>query len=139
MCGGTHIRVVIARHEGDVARRSERGEPSARRRVFAGKRDVDEVAGHRDVVRRPRFEVGRDAREHLGAMDAMALAPPVEKAGCTFAGELGQPRRRQRPEMGIRQMREHEHGFLVSRTSAASALARAERDPGPSARIAKCV
>jgi hypothetical protein len=85
---GAHVGVVIARHQGDVARRSERGKPGARRWVFAGKRDVDEVAGHRDVVRGLRLEICGNAREHFGAMDAVALAPPIEKAGGAFVGEL---------------------------------------------------
>ena len=108
--GGAHVDVVIARHQGDVARRPERREPGARRRVFARKRDVDEVAGHGDVVRRLRLEIRHDAREQVGAVNEPALALPVEKAGRAFAHELGQSGRRQRSEMGVRQMRKDEHG-----------------------------
>jgi len=111
--GGAYVDVVIARHQGDVARRPKRREPGARRRVFARERDVDEVAGHSDVVRRLRFEIRHDAREHVAAMNEPALALPVEKAGCTFADQLGQSRRRQRSEMGVRQMRENEHARII--------------------------
>ena len=112
--GRAYIGIVIAGHQGDVVRRPERREPGARRRVFAGERDVDEVAGHRDVVGRLRLQVGHDAREHVGAMDQVALAPPVQKAGGALADELGQSRLRQRREMRVRQMREHEHGGVIT-------------------------
>src|SRR5262249_981427 len=70
-------------------------------------------AGHGDVVRRLRFEIRHDAREHVAAMNEPALALPVEKAGRTFADELGQSGRRQRSEMGVRQMREDEHARII--------------------------
>ena len=108
--GLAHIDVVIAGHQGDVLRRSQRFKPGARRWIFGRQRDVDEVAGHRDVVGCLCLEVGDDARKHVAAMDQAALAPPVDKAGRAFADELVQARLRQRPEMRIRQMREHEHG-----------------------------
>ncbi len=56
--GRAHIGVVIAGHDGDVARAAERCEPGARRREFVGQRQVDEIAGDRDVVGRLRLEVG---------------------------------------------------------------------------------
>src|SRR5262249_11280729 len=98
-------------HQRDVVRRPERSEPRAGGRVFAGERDVDEIAGHRDVVGRLRLEIGHDAREHLAAMDQVALSPPVHVAGRALAQELAPARRPQRAEMGVRQMRENEHGL----------------------------
>src|SRR6516165_7636778 len=71
-------------------------------------------SGHGDVVRRLRFEIRHDAREHVAAMNEPALALPVEKAGRTFADELGQSGCRQRSEMGVRQMREDEHGLDIT-------------------------
>jgi hypothetical protein len=46
----THISVVITGHEGHVVREPEPIEPRARRRKFGREREVDEIAGHRDVV-----------------------------------------------------------------------------------------
>jgi len=42
------------------------------------------------MVRRLCLEIRHDAREHIAAMNQLALAPPVEKAGRTFADELRQ-------------------------------------------------
>src|SRR5262249_15258304 len=43
-------------------------------------------------------------------VDQAALAPPVEEAGRALADKLGPARLRQRRDMRVRQMREHEHG-----------------------------
>src|SRR4051794_11442930 len=43
-------------------------------------------------------------------MDQMALAPPIDEAGCPLAPELAPSRRRQGTEMRVRQVCEHEHG-----------------------------
>ena len=103
-----HIGVVIARHQGHVGGRAERIEPGARRRVFVRQRQIDEVAGDRDVVRRLRLEIGDDAREHVRPVDRFALAPPVDEAGRALADQLDKPRLRQRRKMRIRQMRQYE-------------------------------
>ena len=100
---------MIARHQGHVRRRPERFKPSARRHVFARQRDVDQVAGHRDVVapapscrrrcagaRRRGGSVGRRCRQ-------------LEKAGGALAEQLGKPRPGQRPEMRVGQMGKGEH------------------------------
>src|SRR5262249_30138419 len=63
--------------------------------------------------RRLRLEIRHDAREHVAAMNQLALAPPVEEAGRAFADELGQSGRRQRSEMRVRQMREDEHERII--------------------------
>ena len=65
-----HIGVVIAGHERDVvrARRALRAR-RAPARYSAGQREVDEIAGDRDVVGRLRLQIGDDARQHLRPMD----------------------------------------------------------------------
>ena len=63
--GAAHIGVVIAGHQVTSCGGPERFEPGARRRIFGRQRDIDEVAGHRDVVGRLRLEVGDDARQHV--------------------------------------------------------------------------
>jgi hypothetical protein len=81
---------------------TSRGDPSDASQARAG--------AYSPVSEMLRFEIRHDAREHVAAMNDPALAPPVEEAGRTFADELGQSGRRQRSEMGVRQMREDEHG-----------------------------
>jgi hypothetical protein len=71
------------------------------------------------MVRRLRLEIRHNAREHVAAMNQLALTPPVEEAGRAFADELGQSGRRQRSKMGVRQMREDEHCWMLERNSAA--------------------
>ncbi len=107
--GGAHIGVVIARHQGHVVWRSERRQEIRGRPELGRKRDVDEIAGHRDVIRRLRLEVGDDVRQHVTAMNQVALAPPVEIPGCTLAHELVPSRLRQRRKMRIGKMREGKH------------------------------
>ena len=107
--GAAHIDVMIAGHQRHVCRRPQRFEPSASRRVLAGCRDVDEIAGYRDVVGCACLQVRRHTRQHLGTMDEAAFAMPVEKAGRALAHKLRPMRPRQWREMRIRDMGEHEH------------------------------
>jgi hypothetical protein len=102
-----HIGVVVAGNQRHIGRRAERIEPHPRRRIFGRQRQIDEIAGDGDVVRLLRLEVGDDARQHLGLMDRLALAPPVDEAGHALADQLVEPRRRQWRKMWIRQMRQH--------------------------------
>src|SRR5207244_1969858 len=55
-----------------------------------------------------------NAREHVAAMDEMAVAPPVEKAGGALAGELRPARARQRRQMRVGEMRQHEHAAILA-------------------------
>ena len=50
--GSRHIDVVIAGNDGDVGRCPKRVEPGARSLVFIRQRQVDQIAGHGDVVNR---------------------------------------------------------------------------------------
>ena len=76
---------------------------------FGGQRQIGEVAGHRDVVRCLRLEIGDDLVEHVPAVMLAAFDPPVEIAGRPFAEELRQARLRQRRNMRVGKMREDEH------------------------------
>ena len=85
---------------------------------------------------------GRD-REGAQHEDCCGLAS-IAKIHATHAPTPTLPRKRGRERTASAARSTHSsqddaasHRALVSRTSAASALARAERDPGPSARIAK--
>ena len=58
------IDVVVAGNDGHVLRRPQALEPGQRIDVLLRQADVDEIAGHGDVVGRLRREVGDDAVEH---------------------------------------------------------------------------
>ena len=113
--GAADIDVVIAGYQGDVVGRPELCKPAQCRGVFAGQRDVDEIARHRDVIGCLSLEIRDDAREHVAAMDPMALTPPIDQAGRPLAEELAPSRRRQGTEMRVREMCKHEHGSISCR------------------------
>jgi hypothetical protein len=60
-------------------------EPGLRRGEFRLQRQVDEIAGHRDVVRPLRLHVGDQRVQHLAAVIFVAVAGPVEIAERTLA------------------------------------------------------
>ncbi len=105
-----HIGVVIARHHAHVVRRAEPREPFPSRREFLLQRDVDEVAGDRDVVRRRGAQVMHQGFQHFGAVPDEAPPVPIDEAERALAGQLAKTRHRHGPEVRIRQMRQHEHG-----------------------------
>jgi hypothetical protein len=102
--GHAHIGVVIAGDHRDPVRCADALQPRPRRRKLRLEREVDEVAGDRDVIRRLRLHVRHQRVEHLAAMDLMAIARPVEIAERALAREIAQPRRGQRRQMRIGQM-----------------------------------
>ena len=77
-------------------------------REFRLQRQVDEIAGHRDVVRPLRLHVGDQRVQHLAAVIFVAVAGPVEIAERALAREIAKPRRGQRRQMRIGQMRQRE-------------------------------
>ena len=96
-----HIGVVVAGNDRDVLRRADAFEPGLGRREFRLQRQVDEVAGYRDVVRPLRLHVGDQRVEHLAAVIFVAVADPVEIAQRPLAGEFAEPCRGQRRQMRI--------------------------------------
>ncbi len=82
-------------------------------------RQVDEIAGYRDVVGPLRLHVGDQRVQHLAAVIFVAVAGPVEIAERTLAREIAQPRRGQRRQMRIGQMRQREMPSSVIPRSAA--------------------
>jgi hypothetical protein len=107
--GGLHIGIVISGHETYVRSRPQFIEPAARVLEFRRQRDIDEIAGHRDVVGPLAPEVAHDRRRHVAAMDGAALAKPVEISGEPLRCELGDPWPGQGSEMRIGQVCQHEH------------------------------
>ena len=110
---------MIAGHDGDVAGVAERFEPRRARGVFVGQRQIDEIAGDRDVVDAMRLQIARDRIEHFGAMDVFALALPIDEAEAALADELREPR--PRGQMQVGQMGEYEHcGMMHAKESPVS-------------------
>ena len=79
-----------------------------------------------------------------GHTERLPRVPSINEDSCTHAPTPTLPRKRGRERTAAAARSTHtsqddatSHHALLSRTSAASALARAERDPGPSARRAK--
>jgi hypothetical protein len=74
----------------------------------ASQREIDEVAGDRDVIRPLRLHVRHQRIEHVALVDLLAVAFPVEIAERALAGEVGKPQAWQRRKMRIGQMGERE-------------------------------
>src|SRR5437867_1016957 len=103
-----HIGVVVAGHDGDILRLAKPRKERARGRELGREREIDEIAGDRDVVDGLRLEVGHDAIEYGGAVEVPAPFLPVDVAADPLAHELERRGRRQRREMRVRQVRQHE-------------------------------
>ena len=74
-----HIDVVIAGYNGDVARRPDRFEPLPRALVFVGQRQVDQIAGDRDVIGAVRLEIAGDGGKNFRPVNVFAFALPVDE------------------------------------------------------------
>ena len=103
-----HICVVISGHHAHIGWPPECFEPAARIRKLARESNVDEIARDGHMVRVLVAKVARDGVKRVAAMDAMAATPPIEVADKALRREFPHIRLRQRPEMRIRQMCEHE-------------------------------
>ena len=112
---------MIAGYDRDPLRRADAFEPGLGRGEFCLQRQVDEIAGHRDVVRPLRLHVGDQRVQHLAAMIFVAVAGPVEIAERTLAREFAKPRLGQRRQMGIGQVRERK-GIGHSRSAALAVI-----------------
>ncbi len=110
MPGSPDVSVVIAGNDGDTVRCADALQPVQRRSKFGFQREVDEVAGDRDLIRLLRLHVRYQRIEHVAAMEFLAIAGPVEIAERAFAGEFGKPRVRQRRKMRIGQVSQREDG-----------------------------
>ena len=104
-----HIGVVIARHHAHVVGRAEPRQPFPGRREFLLQRDVDEVAGDRDVVGRRGSQVVHQGFQRFGAVAHEPPPVPIDEAERALAGQLAKTRDRHGPEVRIRQVRQGEH------------------------------
>jgi len=87
---------VVAGHQGDVVRAAEGRQPVGGALELDRQGDVHQVAGDGDMVGPGGLEVGDDAGQRLGPVQAHAAAPPVEVAGQPLAQKLAGARRRHR-------------------------------------------
>ena len=95
---------MISGREAHVARHAERGEPVLGEGDFARKSDVDDIAGHDDMVRRLRLDIGDDPGEHAHVVLSAALIEPVHIARDALAEKLGEIWPRNGTDMGVGQM-----------------------------------
>ena len=106
---------MIAGNDGDIGWRPQLVQPRLRPHIFGRNREIDEVAGHRDMVGRGRLQVARQRLDHLAAVDKFALAVPIDEAEAALAGELLEPRPRGKMQIG--EVAEHEHRGMMLRES----------------------
>ena len=99
-----HIGVVVAGREGHVRRLAERPHPFRRATKLRRQRDVDEIAGDRDMVGLLGAHVGDQTGERRHVAEAFAPALPVDVAHEALEPHLVEARPRQRPEMDVGEM-----------------------------------
>jgi hypothetical protein len=140
------VGVVIAWYYAHVGWPSQGFKPAPRMDELGRQRDVDEIASNSDVVRLRSAKIVGDGIEGIPEMDAPAAALPVDVADEAFRREFLYARPRQRPEMRVGQMGQHEcltHQQLaslptepgddargVTRTGPNPTLGATDEDPG---------
>src|SRR5579863_6340228 len=102
------VGVVIARREAHVDGIAERPEPGRGRGLFGGQADVEDVAGHGDVIGPMPQDVADEAAQQIHVMGAIAAAAPIDIAEAALAHQLDERGFRQRADMRVREMGEGE-------------------------------
>ena len=108
MLRGANIGIVIAGNHRDPVGWTDALQPCPRRHKLGFERQIDEVAGDRDVVRRLGLHIRNQRVQHVAPVELAAVARPVEIAEHAFAHKFAGPRPRQRRDMRIGQMRQRE-------------------------------
>jgi len=101
------INVVVARHDRYVIGTSDCFEPAPGPRIFAGQREINEIAGHRDMADGSRLQIARDRVQHVRPVDVFALALPIDETEGALARKLDALRRERQMQVG--EMSECEH------------------------------
>ena len=101
---------MISGDDGDAIRLADFVKPQAGGRELRREAEIDQVAGHGDMVRRRRPYIVCQRGQDRGAERMPAVAPPVEITEGALGGEVAEPDLGQRPEMGIGNMGQAEHG-----------------------------
>ena len=110
-----HIGVVIAGNGRDPGRRPEIVQPFGGPHEFLGQAEIDEVAGHGDVVGVLLGQVARQAIEDLAPMGEFPPAMPVDETEHALAHQLAALHERQRAQMNVGEVGEGEHGASLLR------------------------
>ena len=105
-----HIGVMIAGDGGDALRRPKRAQPFSGKHELLRQAEIDEVAGHRDVVRLPLDDVLGQHIEDVAAMHELPPAMPIHIAEHALAEEVATARPGHRAQVNVGQMGESEQG-----------------------------
>ena len=103
-----HIGVVIAGDRGDPVWGPEMAQPFGGKDEFLRQPEIDEIAGHRDVVRLPLDEIAGEHVEDVAAMHELPPAMPIDVAEHALAEEVAPAGARHRAQMNVGQMGEGE-------------------------------
>ena len=102
------IGVVVAGNDRDGIGRAQLAQPARGLHELGRQRDVDQIAGDRDMVRRLGAHVLDQRVQHLAAMDAIAAALPGQVAEHPLVHQRPRRDARHRAQMQVRQMGEAE-------------------------------
>lgn len=129
--GLAHVGVVVAGHEADPLRGANPPEEGAGGLVLVGEADVDEVAGHRDMIDLGADDVVQQPVENVHAVMLGPAAAPVEVAGQALAHEVAPVRLRQGADVRIGEVGDADHGVTLCarRAAAVSRPANEKRTP----------
>ena len=109
-----HIGVMIAGDGGDPLRGPKRAQPFSGKHELLRQAEIDEVAGHRDVVRLPLDDVLGQHIEDVAAMHELAPAMPIHIAEHALAEEVATAGPRHRAQVDVGQMGEGEQWLKVT-------------------------
>ena len=104
-----HIGVVIAGNRGDLVWRSKMVQPFGGAQEFLGKPEIDEIAGHRDVVGFLLDDVAGDKVEDLAPVDEFPPTMPVDISKHALRHEVAALGPRHGAQMNVGEMGEGEH------------------------------
>ena len=96
-----YIGVVVAWDRGDPVRGAEMAEPFRGKDEFLRQPEIDEIAGHRDVVWLPLDEVACEHVENIPAMHELPPAMPIDVAEHALAEEVAPAGVRHRAQMNV--------------------------------------
>ena len=106
--GPRDIGVVVAGRKTHLLRSAEPAEPFPRQGDLAAKANIDDIAGHRDMIGLLREEIFDEPGEQRHIVLGGALAQPVHIAGGSLAQKLREIRARNWADMGVGEMGEKE-------------------------------
>ena len=102
------IGVVIAGNEAHVVGIAERLHPEGGEAELGGHADIDQIAGHRDMVRALCAQILDEAGEDAHVVQPLAAALPVDVAHEALEAKIGEARQWRGRKMRIGDMRDRE-------------------------------